>query len=175
MARAIAVGEQDFVKIRENDYFYIDKSGFIADWWRGADNTTAVMRPRRFGKTLNMNMMRAFFSVEYQGRGAELFGGLKVWQDEEMRRLQGTYPVIFVSFAGQKADNYADMVQSMRMLIADIFKDYDFLIKDDVDFLDDSDREFYRKIRWEEGNIAVALHKLSKWLRQYYGKKVIII
>ena len=175
MARAIAVGEQDFVKIRENDYFYIDKSGFIADWWRGADNTTAVMRPRRFGKTLNMSMMRAFFSVEYQGRGAELFGSLKVWQDEEMRRLQGTYPVIFVSFAGQKADNYADMVQSMRMLIADIFKDYDFLIKDEVDFMDDSDREFYRKIRWEEGNIAVALHKLSKWLRQYYGKKVIIL
>ena len=175
MARAIAVGEQDFVKIRENDYFYIDKSGFIADWWRGADNTTAVMRPRRFGKTLNMSMMRAFFSVEYQGRGAELFGGLKVWQDEAMRKLQGTYPVIFVSFAGQKADNYADMMQSMRMLMADIFKDYDFLIKDDVDFMDDSDREFYRKIRWEEGNIAVALHKLSKWLRQYYGKKVIIL
>ena len=175
MARAIAVGEQDFVKIRENNYFYIDKTGFIADWWRGADNTTAVMRPRRFGKTLNMSMLRAFFSVEYQGRGAELFGGLKVWQDEEMRRLQGTYPVIFVSFAGQKADNYADMMQSMKMLVADIFKDYDFLIKDEVDFLDDSDREFYRKIRWEEGNIAVALHKLSKWLRQYYGKKVIIL
>ena len=175
MTRAIAVGEQDFVKIRENDYFYIDKSGFIADWWRGADNTTAVMRPRRFGKTLNMSMMRTFFSVEYQGRGAELFGGLKVWQDEAMRRLQGTYPVIFVSFAGQKADNYADMMQSMKMLIADVFKDYDFLIKDDVDFMDDSDREFYRKIRWEEGNTAVALHKLSKWLRQYYGKKVIIL
>ena len=99
MARAIAVGEQDFVKIRENDYFYIDKTGFITDWWRGADNTTAVMRPRRFGKTLNMSMMRAFFSVEYQGRGAELFGGLKVWQDEAMRGLQGTYPVIFISFA----------------------------------------------------------------------------
>ena len=175
MTRAIAVGEQDFVKIRENNYFYIDKTRFIADWWKGADNTTAIMRPRRFGKTLNISMMRAFFSVEYQGRGAELFGGLKVWQDEAMRVLQGTYPVIFVSFAGQKADNYADMMQSMRMLIADIFKDYDFLIKDEVDFMDDSDREFYRKIRWEEGNIAVALHKLSKWLRQYYGKKVIIL
>ena len=75
MARAIAVGEQDFVKIRENNYFYIDKTGFIADWWRGADNTTAVMRPRRFGKTLNMSMMRAFFSVEYQGRGLSCLAG----------------------------------------------------------------------------------------------------
>ena len=175
MARAIAVGEQDFVKIRENNYFYIDKSGFIADWWKGADNTTAVMRPRRFGKTLNMSMLRAFFSVEYQGRGSELFGGLKVWQNEEMRSLQGTYPVIFVSFAGQKADNYADMMQGIKVLIADIFKDYDFLIKEKVDFMDDSDREFYHKIRWEKGNVAIALHKLSKWLRQYYGKKVIIL
>ena len=175
MARAIAVGEQDFVKIRENNYFYIDKSGFIADWWKGADNTTAVMRPRRFGKTLNMSMLRTFFSVEYQGRGSELFGGLKVWQNEEMRSLQGTYPVIFVSFAGQKADNYADMMQGIKVLIADIFKDYDFLIKEKVDFMDDSDREFYHKIRWEKGNVAIALHKLSKWLRQYYGKKVIIL
>ena len=175
MTRAIAVGEQDFVKIRKNNYFYIDKSGFIADWWKGADNTTAVMRPRRFGKTLNMSMLRAFFSVEYQGRGSELFGGLKVWQDEEMRSLQGTYPVIFVSFAGQKADNYADMMQGIKVLIADIFKDYDFLIKEKVDFMDDSDREFYHKIRWEKGNVAIALHKLSKWLQQYYGKKVIIL
>ena len=175
MTRAIAVGEQDFVKIRKNNYFYIDKSGFIADWWKGADNTTAVMRPRRFGKTLNMSMLRTFFSVEYQGRGSELFGGLKVWQDEEMRSLQGTYPVIFVSFAGQKADNYADMMQGIKVLIADIFKDYDFLIKEKVDFMDDSDREFYHKIRWENGNVAIALHKLSKWLRQYYGKKVIIL
>ena len=66
MTRAIAVGEQDFVKIRKNNYFYIDKSGFIADWWKGADNTTAIMRPRRFSKTLNMSMLRAFFSVEYK-------------------------------------------------------------------------------------------------------------
>ena len=111
MKRAIAVGEQDFVKIRENNYFYIDKTKFIADWWQGADNTTAIMRPRRFGKTLNMSMMEAFFSLDYQGRGEELFGGLEVWQDEDMRRLQGTYPVIFISFAVVKADNYGETMQ----------------------------------------------------------------
>ena len=175
MARAIAVGEQDFVKIRENDYFYIDKSGFIADWWRGADNTTAVMRPRRFGKTLNMSMVRAFFSVEYQGRGAELFGGLKVWQDEAMRGLQGTYPVIFISFAVVKADNYADTMQWIKRIFAEIVAKFDFLL--DSDRVSDYNRQALCRILEEMDNVTAAgvINLLCLCLRQYYGKKVIIL
>ena len=175
MARAIAVGEQDFVKIRENDYFYIDKTGFITDWWRGADNTTAVMRPRRFGKTLNMSMMRAFFSVEYQGRGAELFGGLKVWQDEAMRGLQGTYPVIFISFAVVKADNYADTMQWIKRIFAEIVAKFDFLL--DSDRVSDYNRQALRRILEEMDNVTAAgvINLLCLCLRQYYGKKVIIL
>ena len=175
MARAIAVGEQDFVKIRENDYFYIDKTGFITDWWRGADNTTAVMRPRRFGKTLNMSMMRAFFSVEYQGRGAELFGGLKVWQDEAMRKLQGTYPVIFISFAVVKADNYADTMQWIKRIFAEIVAKFDFLL--DSDRVSDYNRQALRRILEEMDNVTAAgvINLLCLCLRQYYGKKVIIL
>ncbi|WP_405744684.1 AAA family ATPase [Anaerovibrio slackiae] len=175
MARAIAVGEQDFVKIRENDYFYIDKTGFITDWWRGADNTTAVMRPRRFGKTLNISMMRAFFSVEYQGRGAELFGGLKVWQDEAMRRLQGTYPVIFISFAVVKADNYADTMQWIKRIFAEIVAKFDFLL--DSDRVSDYNRQALRRILEEMDNVTAAgvINLLCLCLRQYYGKKVIIL
>ena len=175
MTRAIAVCEQDFVKIRENDYFYIDKTGFIADWWRGADNTTAVMRPRRFGKTLNMSMMRAFFSVEYQGRGAELFGGLKVWQDEAMRGLQGTYPVIFISFAVVKADNYADTMQWIKRIFAEIVAKFDFLL--DSDRVSDYNRQALRRILEEMDNVTAAgvINLLCLCLRQYYGKKVIIL
>ena len=175
MARAIAVGEQDFVKIRENDYFYIDKTGFITDWWRGADNTTAVMRPRRFGKTLIMSMMRAFFSVEYQGRGAELFGGLKVWQDEAMRGLQGTYPVIFISFAVVKADNYADTMQWIKRIFAEIVAKFDFLL--DSDRVSDYNRQALRRILEEMDNVTAAgvINLLCLCLRQYYGKKVIIL
>ncbi len=175
MTRAIAVGEQDFVKIRENNYFYIDKTGFIADWWRGADNTTAVMRPRRFGKTLNMSMMRAFFSVEYQGRGAELFGGLKVWQDEAMRGLQGTYPVIFISFAVVKADNYADTMQWIKRIFAEIVAKFDFLL--DSDRVSDYNRQALRRILEEMDNVTAAgvINLLCLCLRQYYGKKVIIL
>ena len=175
MARAIAVGEQDFVKIRENDYFYIDKTGFITDWWRGADNTTAVMRPRRFGKTLNMSMMRAFFSVEYQGRGAELFGGLKVWQDEAMRGLQGTYPVIFISFAVVKADNYADTMQWIKRIFTELVAKFDFLL--DSDRVSDYNRQALRRILEGMDNVTAAgvINLLCLCLRQYYGKKVIIL
>lgn len=88
MARKIFIGEQDFVTLRENDYFYIDKTEFIRDWWEDGDNTTAIMRPRRFGKTLNMSMVNAFFSLDYRERGRELFGDLRIWQHEGMRRLQ---------------------------------------------------------------------------------------
>ncbi|MBQ2010256.1 MAG: AAA family ATPase, partial [Selenomonadaceae bacterium] len=153
----------------------IDKTGFITDWWRGADNTTAVMRPRRFGKTLNISMMRAFFSVEYQGRGAELFGGLKIWQDEAMRGLQGTYPVIFISFAVVKADNYADTMQWIKRIFAEIVAKFDFLL--DSDRVSDYNRQALRRILEEMDNVTAAgvINLLCLCLRQYYGKKVIIL
>ena len=78
MARKIFIGEQDFVTLRENDYFYIDKTEFIRDWWEDGDNTTAIIRPRRFGKTLNMSMVNAFLSLDYRERGRELFGDLRI-------------------------------------------------------------------------------------------------
>lgn len=98
MARAVSVGYQDFGKLRENNRFYIDKSCFIKEWWEQADQVTLITRPRRFGKTLNMSMLEKFFSVSYADRG-DLFQGLKVWEEEKYRRLQGTYPVLFISFA----------------------------------------------------------------------------
>lgn len=69
MARRVAIGIQSFEKIRKNDYFYIDKSDFIREWWESGDDVTLIARPRRFGKTLNMNMLELFFSVDYAGRG----------------------------------------------------------------------------------------------------------
>lgn len=113
MGRVVSIGEQDFVALREGNYFYVDKTDFIREWWQSGDSATMLMRPRRFGKTLNLNMLRAFFSVQYAGRGEELFGGLKVWQDVAMRLLQGTYPVIFLSFAALKANSFTRMQQDM--------------------------------------------------------------
>ena len=101
MARTVSIGRQDFEKIRVNNNFYVDKTNFIKEWWEAEDDVTLITRPRRFGKTLNMSMLEKFFSVEYADRG-DLFEGLSVWQEEKYRSLQGTYPVISLSFAKVK-------------------------------------------------------------------------
>ncbi|MCI7611667.1 MAG: ATP-binding protein [Selenomonadaceae bacterium] len=175
MTRAIAIGEQDFVKMRENNYFYIDKTRFIADWWKGADNTTAIMRPRRFGKTLNMRMMEAFFSLEYQGRGEEIFGGLEVWQDEEMRRLQGTYPVIFISFAVVKTDNYGETMQWIKRIFSEAVANFEFLLSSEK--VSEYNRQALRRIHEGMDNVTASgvLNLLCACLRQHYGKKAIIL
>lgn len=101
MARTVGIGIQGFAKIRENQYFYVDKTDFIREWWESGDDVTLITRPRRFGKTLNMSMLEQFFSLEYADRG-DLFRDLSIWKEEKYRRLQGTYPVISLSFANVK-------------------------------------------------------------------------
>ena len=97
-----SLGYQNYEDMSQNNIFYIDKTDFIREWWNYADKVTLITRPRRFGKTLNMSMTECFFSNQYAGR-SDLFEGLKVWEDEAMRRQQGMYPVIFMSFAGARA------------------------------------------------------------------------
>ena len=92
MARTVAIGIQDFDKLIDGNYFYVDKTSFIKEWWESGDDVTFITRPRRFGKTLNMSMLDYFFSVNHAGRG-DLFEGLAVWEEEKYRELQGTYPV----------------------------------------------------------------------------------
>ena len=96
MKRTVAIGVQDFEGLREDRCFYVDKTNFITEWWKGKDSVTLITRPRRFGKTLNMSMMNCFFSNRYANRG-DLFEGLKVWEDPDMCKEQGTWPVIFLA------------------------------------------------------------------------------
>ena len=105
MAKTVAIGVQSFDKLIEENYFYIDKTSFIKEWWESGDDVTLITRPRRFGKTLNMSMLEQFFSLDYADRG-DLFEGLSIWHEEKYRELQGTYPVISLSFARVKEDNY---------------------------------------------------------------------
>ena len=98
MSRRVAIGIQQFDKLREGNYFYVDKTNFIKEWWESGDEVTLIARPRRFGKTLTMSMAEHFFSVKHKNSG-DLFEGLSIWEDEKYRKLQGTYPVIFLSFA----------------------------------------------------------------------------
>ena len=105
MKRIVGIGHQDFEKIREKHLFYVDKTKFIQEWWEAEDEVTLITRPRRFGKTLNISMLEKFFSVDYAGR-EDLFQGLAVWEDENYRKLQGTFPVLFISFADLKDKTY---------------------------------------------------------------------
>ena len=103
MPRIVGIGHQDFEQMITSDNFYIDKTMFIKEWWENNDTVTLITRPRRFGKTLNLSMTEHFFSVKPSGRD-DLFQNLSIWQEEKYRELQGTYPVIFLSFAGVKED-----------------------------------------------------------------------
>ncbi len=174
MARTVSIGNQDFESIRINNYFYIDKTHFIREWWENGDSVTLVARPRRFGKTLNMSMLEQFFSVDYKERG-DLFEGLSVWQDDKYRRMQGTYPVISLSFAKVKEDTYPSAKKKICQIITNLYNRYDFLLQGDV--LNKKEKEYYGKVSAEmEDYIASdALNALSNYLMQYYGKKVIIL
>ena len=107
MARTVGIGIQSFEKLITENSFYIDKTDFIRQWWENRDDVTLITRPRRFGKTLNMNMLERFLSVEYSGRG-KVFEGLAIWKEEKYRNLQGIWPVIFLSFAGIKASSFSE-------------------------------------------------------------------
>ena len=101
MGRIVGIGIQDFEDVINGNFFYVDKTSFIKEWWENGDSVTLITRPRRFGKTLNMSMLNRFFSLEYKGKG-EIFEGLPIWNEEKYRQLQGTYPVINLSFASIK-------------------------------------------------------------------------
>ncbi len=174
MARTIGIGNQDFETIRKEGYFYVDKTHFIREWWESGDNVTLITRPRRFGKTLNMSMLEQFFSVDYAGRG-DLFEGLFVWQEEKYRQLQGTYPVIALSFADVKEKTYQDARKRISEILMDLYNKFSFLAESDR--LSESEKMIYRQFQTGTGDRmeAGSLKTLSCYLMQHYGKKVIIL
>ena len=174
MARTVAIGIQDFEKIITNHCFYIDKTSFIREWWENKDDVTLITRPRRFGKTLNMSMLEQFFSVDYANRG-DLFQGLSIWQEEKYRALQGTYPVISLSFANVKEQEYPMVRKKICQLITELYTNHSFLLESTA--LEASDKEFFRRVsvNMDDVDAAMAIHYLSKFLYLHYGKKVILL
>jgi hypothetical protein len=130
MGRTVAIGIQDFEQLIKEQCFYVDKTGFIKAWWENKDSVTLITRPRRFGKTLNVSMLECFFSVKYAGRG-ELFEGLSIWEDEKYRKLQGTYPVISLSFANVKSADFLSVKMQIYQIIKDLYKDHAYLLDSD--------------------------------------------
>ena len=174
MAKVVSIGNQSFESIREKDNFYVDKTLFIREWWDSDDAVTLITRPRRFGKTLNMNMLECFFSNKYKDRG-DLFDGLEIWRDEKYRELQGTYPVIFLSFASIKQVRYDETVIKIKDELIRIYNEYDYIMKSGI--YNANEKMQYQSVCVGMSDTVAqeALKNLSNYLSRYYGKKVIIL
>lgn len=174
MARTVGIGNQDFEVIRKGNYFYIDKTRFIKDWWESGDHVTLITRPRRFGKTLTMSMVEKFFSVQYAER-EDLFQGLSIWQSEKFRNLQGTYPVLFISFANVKETDYETARRKLCQTLSSLYSKHQFLL--DKGGLDDREKDFFKSVSVDMDDVAatMAIHELCFYLSRHYGKRVIVL
>ncbi len=174
VAQKIGIGWQDFEEVRQRNLFYVDKTVFIREWWESGDGVTLIARPRRFGKTLNMSMLEKFFSVRYARRG-DLFEGLRIWEEEKYRKLQGTYPVISLSFANVKDRAYEAALKDIGWILMNLYSEYGFLL--DADVLNENEKQFFQSVKagMDELTASKAIYQLSLYLYRYYGKKVIIL
>ena len=174
MRKTISIGKQSFSSLREHDNFFVDKTNFIKEWWEKEDDITLIARPRRFGKTLNMSMLECFFSNKYANR-ADLFEGLSIWEEEKYRQLQGTYPVIFLSFASVKADNLTEAKIQIKQEIAVLYEENRYLLKKDI--LSDNERKLYNRTteQMDDTTAQKAIRNMAAWMHRYYGKNVIIL
>lgn len=186
MARVVSIGAQDFEALITNNCFYVDKTLFIKEWWESYDIVTLITRPRRFGKTLNMNMLERFFSVKYRDQGT-VFEGLNIWEEKspdgekfpdgnyKYRELQGTYPVLSLSFADVKQTTSDEAIRKIKKNIWELYNQNDFLLKSDL--LNDMEKEQFQLVKptMDDATAQDAIHDLMKLLYRYYKKKVIIL
>ena len=174
MKKEIGIGIQSFEEIIKENCFYVDKTLFIKEWWESRDSVTLINRPRRFGKTLNMSMLHSFFSVDDKDRG-DLFEGLAIWKEEKYRELQGSYPVIYLSFANIKEKNFAMTRKKICQLITELYSQHDFLMENET--CKKGDMEYCQRVnsQMDDADASMSIHYLAKLMFQYYGKKVIIL
>ncbi|MBO5071021.1 MAG: AAA family ATPase [Roseburia sp.] len=174
MGRQVAIGIQKYNELIEKNYFYVDKTSFIKDWWENGDSVTLITRPRRFGKTLTMSMAECFFSTKYAGR-SDLFEGCAIWQNKDYQKLQGTYPVISLSFSNVKETNYDTAIYRICQLLKMLYEQNAYL--QDCDLLSKAEKEYFEHMAadMDEKDAPLALYQLSDFLSRYYGKNVIIL
>ena len=177
MAKPILDGAQDFSKFREGNYFYVDKTNFIREWWSGnqhGNDVSLILRPRRFGKTLMLSTVEQFFSTKYANR-SDLFEGLDIWKDEEFREIQGTWPVIFISLAAVKGSNFATQRAKIIRQIIKVF--FDFRALGLLTMLDSEEKNRFSSITVDmsDADVFESLNLLCQLLHRCYGKKTIIL
>ena len=170
--KAIPIGIENFEDIIKDNYYYVDKSMLIEDILVNRAAVTLFTRPRRFGKTLNMSMIKYFFDVRNKDENRKLFEGLKIFGSEYMKE-QGKYPVIFVSLKDLRGDTWEDTFENLKSFISDLYAEFE----DMREIMNKRDKIKFDKIFYEEekGDYETALKLLSNYIYKYYGKKVIIL
>lgn len=180
MAQVLGIGYQSFKEVRTENIFYIDKTDFIREWWENADKVTLITRPRRFGKTLNMSLLECFFSNRYADRG-DLFEGLSIWDEKSpegvynYRKLQGTYPVIALSFASVKTGRMESLKKAVKQIITNLYAEYREMMQSAV--FADADRQYFASVNDDMSDeiFFVSINRLCTYLERYYKKDVIIL
>lgn len=174
MSRKASIGYQEFGDIIKNNLFYVDKTSFIKEWWERRDHVTLITRPRRFGKTLTISMVENFFSVTHS-KDARLFHRLNIWKEEAYHKIQGSYPVISITFANVKERTFQMTKQRIGQILADLYNKHAFLL--DGTLLTEEEKNYFKSVTMdmEETVATLAIHKMSDFLSRYYEKKIIIL
>lgn len=172
MKPTVSIGTQDFEKIRINNSFYIDKSMLIQEWWECKDDVTLITRPRRFGKTLNLSMINCFFSKAYENRG-ELFEGLEIWKQEKYRQLQGSFPVLYFSFADVKGTSYEAARAGIIRKLVKLYSSHVY-VREQLNAIDLASFDLVQ-MDMEDAVATAAIQNMTDYLYHYYGKKVLIL
>ena len=182
MRKKLPIGIDSFEKLRTNDFYYVDKTGFIADLLQDWGEVNLFTRPRRFGKTLNMSMLKCFFEI---GTDKSLFDGLKIAENKELcAEYQGQFPVIFISLKSVDGLTFASAVAALRTLIGNEASRFQFLR--DSDKLSDEEKALYRQLvqtgtaqggiyAMTDEALSASLNTLSQLLAKHYGRKVVIL
>ncbi len=175
MKKRIAIGVSDFREMLTGAYYYVDKTLFIKNILEDGSKVILLPRPRRFGKTLNMSMLRYFFEKSAQDHSA-LFENLAISQHADCMDKQGQYPVIYLTFKDLKHNTWKVTYDSFVQLIYTEYNRYLYLLDSPV--LSDMDKKYFQRVSMDEGSeadYAGSIKKLSEFLTKHYGQKTIIL
>ena len=170
--KAVPVGIEDFERIVREDYYYVDKTQLIEELLINRAPVTIFTRPRRFGKTLNMSMIKYFFDVKNKEENKKLFENLKIYNSEYMSE-QGKYPVIFISLKDLKGDTWEECLKRLKLFIFDLYAEFEYIREK----MNEWDKRKFEKVLYEkeDADYIMSLKFLSDSLYKYYGEKVIIL
>ena len=171
--KKLPIGLSDFKKLIEGNYYYFDKTNFIDEIIKDGSEVKLFTRPRRFGKTLNMSMLKYFFDIKEADENRKLFKDLYIEKTESFKE-QGQYPVIFLSLKDLKADNWEKIEIGIKDLLQEVFSEHKYLIKE----LDEFDLSLLKKIINKEVELEAlksSLKFLTKILYEKYDKKVVVL